>query len=86
MIPQNFIRHKVRPDDTLTSLAQRINISENDLKEFHNQNCGKMNKLWVTNLRGIEVVLIPTRFITEEEYLVQQHKMLPPNLTLPIFI
>lgn len=77
MIPQNFIRHKVRPDDTLTSLARRINISENDLKEFHNQNCGKMNKLWVTNLRGIEVVLIPTRFITEEEYLVQQHKMLP---------
>jgi murein DD-endopeptidase MepM/ murein hydrolase activator NlpD len=77
MIPQNFIRHKVRPDDTLTSLAQRINISENDLKEFHNQNCGKMNKLWVTNLKGIEFVMIPTHFITEEEQENQNRKMLP---------
>ena len=77
MIPQNFIRHKVRPDDTLTSLAQRINISENDLREFHNQNCGKMNKLWVTNLKGIEFVMIPTHFITEEEQENQNRKMLP---------
>lgn len=77
MIPQNFIRHKVRPDDTLTSLARRINISENDLKEFHNQNCGKMNKLWVTNLKGIEFVMIPTHFITEEEQQHQNRKMLP---------
>lgn len=77
MIPQNFIRHKVRPDDTLTSLAQRINISENDLKKFHNQNCGKMNKLWVTNLKGIEFVMIPTHFITEEEQENQNLKMLP---------
>jgi len=77
MIPQNFIRHKVRPSDSLTSLAKRINLSENDLKEFHNQNCGKMDKLWVTNLRGIEVVLIPTHFIIEKEYELQQRKMLP---------
>jgi hypothetical protein len=77
MIPQNFIRHRVRPDDTLTSLSKRINISENDLKEFHNQNCGKMDKLWITNLKGIDFVLIPTHFITEEEYEVQQYKMLP---------
>lgn len=77
MILQNFIRHKVRPDDTLTSLAKRINISENDLKEFHNQNCGKMNKLWVSNLKGIDFVLIPTHFITEEEQEHQNRKMLP---------
>lgn len=77
MIPQNFIRYKVRPDDTLTSLAKRINISENDLKEFHNLNCGKMNKLWVSNLKGIDFVLIPTHFITEKELEQQQRKMLP---------
>lgn len=80
MIPQNFIRYKVRPDDTLTSLARRINISENDLKEFHNQNCGKMNKLWVTNLKGIEFVMIPTHFITEQEEEHQNRKMLPSEI------
>lgn len=36
-----------------------------------------MNKLWVTNLKGIEFVMIPTHFITEEEQEHQNLKMLP---------
>lgn len=77
MKTQNFIRHKVRPYDSLTSLAKRINISEENLKKFHNAHCGKMNRLWVTNLKGIEVVLIPTHFKTKEQQELHQRKMLP---------
>ncbi|KQS94131.1 LysM peptidoglycan-binding domain-containing protein [Chryseobacterium sp. Leaf394] len=85
MISQNFIKHKVRPDDNLSSLAKRINISETDLKDFHNQNCGNLPKLWVNNLQGIEVVLIPTNFITEEEKQVQLRKLLPAENYHPNF-
>ena len=73
----NFIKHKVRPDDNLSSIAARINISEKDLKEFHNQHCGKMDKLFVTNLKGIEFVLIPIHFISEEKKKIEQQKLLP---------
>lgn len=79
MISQNFIKHKVRQDDSLVSLARRINVSENDLKNFHNQNCGDLPKLWVNNLQGIAFVFIPTNFITEEEKQVQLRKLLPPE-------
>lgn len=75
----DFIKHKVRPDDNLSSIAARINISEKDLKEFHNQNCGKMDKLFVTNLKGIEFILIPIHFISEEEKKTEQQQLLPPT-------
>lgn len=75
----NFIKHKVRPDDNLSSIAARINISEKDLKEFHNQNCGKMDKLFVTNLKGIEFILVPIHFISEEEKKIEQQQLLPPT-------
>jgi len=75
----DFIKHKVRPDDNLSSIAARINISEKDLKEFHNQHCGKMDKLFVTNLKGIEFVLIPVHFISEEEKKIEQQKLLPSS-------
>lgn len=74
----NFIKHKVRPDDSLSSIAARIYISENDLKTFHNQNCGKMNKLFVNNLKGIDFILIPTHLVSEEKQKLQQQKLLPP--------
>ena len=85
MTSQNFIKYKVRPDDNLSSLAKRINISETDLKYFHNQNCGNLPKLWVNNLQGIDVVLIPTNFITEEEKQVQLRKLLPAENYHPNF-
>ena len=71
----NFIKHKVRPDDSLSSIAARIHISENDLKAFHNQNCGKMNKLFVNNLKGIDFILIPTHLVSEEKQKLQQQKL-----------
>lgn len=85
MTTKEFIFHKVRPTDTLASLAKRINISATDLKDFHNQNCGNLPKLWVDNLLGIEFILIPTQFSTKEELEVQERKMLPPENYFPAF-
>jgi len=76
MMP-DFIKHKVRPQDNLASLASRMRMTEDELKEFHNHNCGKMDKLWFTNLRGVEFVLIPTLFISKEEQEIQNKKKLP---------
>lgn len=85
MATKEFISHKVRLTDTLASLAKRINISATDLKDFHNQNCGNLPKLWVDNLLGIEFILIPTQFSTKEELEVQERKMLPPENYFPAF-
>lgn len=76
MMP-DFIKHKVRPQDSLASLASRMRMTEDQLKEFHNHNCGKMDKLWFTNLKGVEFVLIPTLFISQKEQEIRKIKMLP---------
>lgn len=77
MIP-HFIKHKIRLHDSLASLASRMRMTEEQLKEFHNQNCEKMDKLWFTSLKGVEFILIPTVYVSREEEEMRKKKMLPP--------
>lgn len=73
----DLIKHKIRPQDDLASLASRIGMPEEELKEFHNRNCGKMDKVWFTNLKGVDFILIPTLYISKEEQEIRNEKMLP---------
>ncbi|WP_426477184.1 hypothetical protein ACP3T3_18225 [Chryseobacterium sp. CBSDS_008] len=77
MMKKDFIKYKVKPDDSLSSITFRMNMNKYDLKEFHNQNCGKMDKLWFESLKGVEFILIPTAYISKEEQEDQLQKRLP---------
>lgn len=74
----HFIKHNVRPQDSLSSLASRTGITEEELKTFHNRHCGKMDRIWFGNLTGIEFILIPTLYLSEEEQKIRRKNMLPP--------
>lgn len=74
---KNFVKHSVRLQDSLASLASRMRMTEEELKEFHNRNCGKMDKLWFTNLRGIKCILIPTDYISRQNRTAQEENRLP---------
>ena len=73
----SYVKHKIRQNENLSSIASRLSISEEDLKNFHNTNCGKMDKIWFSNLMGIEYILIPTQPISEKEILKTKEKLLP---------
>ncbi|RKE75484.1 LysM peptidoglycan-binding domain-containing protein [Chryseobacterium sp. AG363] len=77
MMKKDFIKYKVKPDDSLNSIAFRMNMNKHDLKEFHNQNCGKMDKLWFESLRGVDFILIPIAYVSKEEYEDLLQKRLP---------
>ncbi|MDR2238724.1 MAG: LysM peptidoglycan-binding domain-containing protein [Chryseobacterium sp.] len=61
----SFIKYQVKPKDSLSSIALRMNMSVYDLKEFHNQHCGKMDKLWFENLTGVKFILIPVSYVSQ---------------------
>ena len=54
-----FFTYKIRKGDTLSSLSLRTGISPEELKIFHNGNCGKMDKIWLDNLLGVDYILLP---------------------------
>ncbi len=74
----HFIKHRIRPQDSLSSLASRTGMTEEELKIFHNRHCGKMDRIWFGNLTGVEFILIPTLYLSEEEQQIRRKNMLPP--------
>ncbi|MCP1298247.1 LysM peptidoglycan-binding domain-containing protein [Chryseobacterium sp. S0630] len=85
MMKKDFIKYKVKSNDSLSSIAFRMNMNKHDLKEFHNQNCGKMDKLWFESLRGVEFILIPIDYVSKEEQEDQLQKRLPSVQDLVLF-
>ncbi|SMO96189.1 hypothetical protein SAMN06265171_11630 [Chryseobacterium rhizoplanae] len=85
MMKKDFIKYKVKPSDSLNSIAFRMNMNKHDLKEFHNQNSGKMDKLWFDSLRGVEFILIPIAYISKEEHENLLQKRLPSVQDLASF-
>lgn len=76
---EDFIIYKVKPHDNLGSIASRIDMKEEDLKSFHNLHCGKMDKIWFSDLRGIHFVCVPTQFVSSEKKIENLKKYLPPK-------
>lgn len=79
MVTENYIRYRVKPADSVSSLAMRLNITDAELKNFHNVHCGKSPKLWVDNLKDVDFVFIPTHSVSAEEQQKFNGKSLPPT-------
>ena len=72
-----FFTYKIRKGDTLSSLSLRTGISPEELKIFHNGNCGKMDKIWLDNLLGVDYILLPLNYISKEEKEKNKRRELP---------
>lgn len=72
-----FFEYKVRNGDTLPSVSSRLNMSAEELKQFHNSLCLKMHRVWFENLNGVERLIVPLNFKTGKKRELEKRKMLP---------
>lgn len=75
---ENILLYQVRPGDTLDKIAGTIGMTGNQLKDFHNTHCGKMERLWFDNLSGVRQVIIPKEYKSPEQIRKEQETELPP--------
>lgn len=76
---ENVSLYQVRPGDTLEKIAGTIGMTGNQLKDFHNTHCGKMEKLWFNNLLGVRQVIVPKEYKSPEQIRKEKEKELPPS-------
>ncbi len=70
--------YTVQPDETLISIAQRYEMTEPELRDFHNQHCHKVGLLWFSGFVGIQKIVVPNSYKSPSET-AREHKLaLPP--------
>lgn len=75
---QNILLYEVQPGDTLGKIGKTIGMTGDQLKDFHNSHCGKMDKVWFDNLFGIKQIIIPKDYKSPEQLQKERAKELPP--------
>ncbi|WP_294307334.1 hypothetical protein [uncultured Chryseobacterium sp.] len=75
---ENILLYQVKPGDTLDKIGGTIGMTGNQLKDFHNAHCGKMERLWFDNLVGIKQIIIPKEYKSPEQLKREADKDLPP--------
>lgn len=71
----DYILYKVRPEDSLKSLANRLNTTTDFLKEFHNHMTPINEHLFVNNLLGVKTICIPKIILSKKE--AEEEDLLP---------
>lgn len=64
---KEYIKFNISGDITLTSIANRIGITPEELKKFHNDLCQNQEKIYFDNLKGLKFIFVPTNYKTYEE-------------------
>lgn len=82
---ENTILYQVKSGDTIKSISGRLGMTEAELKNFHNTNCGKQNQIWFDNLLAIDVLVLPTNFETAETVEKKKAKELPTAISEAFF-
>lgn len=75
---QNILLYEVQPGDTLGKIGKTIGMTGDQLKDFHNSHCGKMDKVWFDNLFGIKQIIIPKDYKSPEQLQKERATELPP--------
>ncbi len=70
--------YTVQPDETLISIAQRYEMTEPELRDFHNQHCHKVGLLWFSGFVGIQKIVVPNNYKSPSETAREYKHALPP--------
>ncbi|WP_294288469.1 hypothetical protein [uncultured Chryseobacterium sp.] len=76
---ENILLYQVKSRDTLDKIAGAIGMTGNQLKDFHNAHCGKMERLWFNNLAGVRQIIIPKEYKSPEQIRKEKETALPPS-------
>lgn len=74
------ILYEVKPNETLSNIAEKIGMTENQLRDFHNSNCGKFGLLLFNNFIGIQKLIIPKDYKSPENIWKEITESLPPKM------
>lgn len=76
---ENILIYEVKSGDTLDKIGHEIGMSGDQLKDFHNTHCQKMERLWFNNLVGVRQIIIPKEYKTPEQLREEKERELPPS-------
>jgi len=76
---ENILIYEVKSGETLDKIGEKIGMSGDQLRNFHNAHCEIMEKLWFNNLVGVRQIIIPKEYKTPEQERKEKEKELPPS-------
>lgn len=76
----NFLIHEVKAGETLSSIAQNIGMTEEQLRDFHNDNCERINLPWFYSFYGTSKIIIPKNYKSSEQIWKEITEKLPPKI------
>lgn len=76
---ENILIYDVKSGDTLDIIGREIGMSADQLKDFHNTHCQKMERLWFNNLVGVKQIIIPKDYKNPEQLRQENSRELPPS-------
>lgn len=82
---ENLLIYEVQKNDTLFSIAEGIGMTSEDLRNFHNANCQKVGLLLFNGLTGIQKIVIPKIYKSEEKIRQENRIAVPPKIVSPGF-
>lgn len=75
----NILLYDIQSGDTLEKIGVKIGMTSDELKDFHNSHCDKMDRLWFNNLVGIRQIIIPKQYKSPSQLKTELEKELPPS-------
>jgi len=75
---ENILLYDIQSGDTLDKIGVAIGMTGEQLKDFHNAHCSRMERLWFNNLTGVKQILIPKEYKSPEILRTEKEKELPP--------
>ena len=76
---ENILIYEVKSGETLENIGARIGMTGDQLKDFHNSHCEKMERLWFNNLVGVKRIIIPKAYQSPDQVNIEKKKELPPS-------
>lgn len=76
---ENILIYDVKYGDTLDKIGHEIGMSGDQLKDFHNAHCQKMERLWFNNLVGVRQIIMPKEYKNPEQVREEKERELPPS-------
>lgn len=75
----NVLLYDIQSGDSLEKIGDKIGMTGEELKDFHNSHCDKMDRLWFNNLVGVRQIIIPRQYKSPQQIQTEWEKELPPS-------
>ena len=74
----NILLYELQTGDTLESIGYKFGMTAQEILNYHNSHCDKMNRLWFNNLAGVRQIIIPKQYKSPDLVKQEKEKELPP--------